>query len=120
MKLLLIRRYIIDGMNENARGKVAALLEHLRRVEPLCIYLFGSWARGEEDEASDLDVVVIMRTDMPFLERAPSLCRNLSVQIGAVDMLVYTPEEWEAMRRCGNAFAQTVLEEGRVVYEREG
>jgi predicted nucleotidyltransferase len=41
----------------------------LQRYEPDQIILFGSRARGEADAYSDYDVIVIKRTDRPFLER---------------------------------------------------
>ncbi len=33
------------------------------------VYLFGSWARGTADRRSDLDLLVVARTDLPPLER---------------------------------------------------
>jgi len=35
-----------------------------------------------------------------------------------VDLLVYTPEEFAAMRRAGNAFAEMIVEEGCLLYGR--
>ncbi|RJR33274.1 MAG: nucleotidyltransferase domain-containing protein [Deltaproteobacteria bacterium] len=45
------------------------LVNLLKPYEPERIILFGSRARGEGDEYSDYDVVVIKATDQPFLER---------------------------------------------------
>jgi predicted nucleotidyltransferase len=45
------------------------LVDLLMPYEPEKIILFGSRARGEGDEFSDYDVVVIKSTDQPFLER---------------------------------------------------
>jgi predicted nucleotidyltransferase len=104
-------------MNKKTDSKIEVLLNSLQQAEPLRIYLFGSWARGEMDEFSDIDVVVIMHTELPFLERALTLSLNLPLTLGGVDLLVYTPEEWQTMRENGNAFVETVLEEGQVIYE---
>ena len=106
----------IPVMTTAEAAKIEMLLESLRRAGPICVYLFGSWARGEQDEASDLDVVVIMRTDLPFLERALPLCRDFPLELGAVDLLVYTPEEWQEMQRDGNVFVENVLEEGLLIH----
>jgi len=103
-------------MPDMIHAKIETLLECLRPAHPVCVYLFGSWARGEQDEASDIDVVVIMNTDLPFLERALPLCRHFPIDLGAVDLLVYTPEEWQAMRQDGNVFVETVMEEGRQIH----
>ena len=82
------------------------------------IYLFGSRARGEEDELSDIDLVVLRRTEQPFLERLNELATLLPKRGPAVDVLAYTPEEFDQMHRSGNALAETVLEEGLLLYER--
>ncbi len=94
----------------NSADKIELMLNCLRRIDPLRIYLFGSWARGEEDEFSDLDVVVIMNTQLPFLERALEASGCFPLKLGAVDLLVYTPKEWEKMRQEGNVLVETVLE----------
>jgi hypothetical protein len=38
--------------------------------------------------------------------------------VGAVDIFVYTPDEFDSMRLSGNAFAELVTEEGRLIYAR--
>jgi predicted nucleotidyltransferase len=96
-----------------------AVVTALRTLDPERIFVIGSWARGEADELSDLDLVVIQQTTQPFLERLRAVANLLPVDVGAVDVLVYTPEEFAAMRRDENAFAQTVCEEGVLVYARE-
>ena len=83
------------------------------------IYLFGSMARGEGDALSDMDVVIIKRTSQTFFARLEEAGRMLPPNMGAVDLLVYTPEEFSRMLEDGNAFAEMIAEEGRVIYERE-
>ena len=39
--------------------------------------------------------------------------------LGRVDVLVYSPEEFSAMLANGNAFAEMIAQEGRLVYERQ-
>lgn len=97
-------------------SKLRRFLDSLRSYEPERIYLFGSWARGEQDDLSDLDIVVIKRTSLPFLERLREVAKYFPPKSGGVDVLVYTPEEFEAMRRDGNAFAEMIVEEGLLVY----
>lgn len=100
-------------------ARVRALVEALRAYEPERVYLFGSWARGEGDELSDVDLVIVKRTTTPFLERLREVAKLLPLEVGGVDVLVYTPEEFETMQRQGNAFAEMVVEEGQLVYERQ-
>jgi hypothetical protein len=47
------------------------------------------------------------------------ISRLLPAEIGGLDILVYTPEEFEAMQREGNAFAEMINEEARLIYDRE-
>lgn len=55
---------------------------------------------------------------MPPLSGLSSLYfgRLLPFEIGAVDLLVYTPGEFRQMQQDGNAFAEMIVQEGRVVY----
>lgn len=101
------------------RARICRIVEALRPYEPERIYLFGSWARGEADELSDVDIVVIKRTPQPFLERLREAGSLLPVDTGAVDLLVYTPEEFEAMREGGSPFAEMIAEEAVVIYGRQ-
>ena len=103
----------------SAGNALLTVVEALRRYDPERIYVFGSWARGEADELSDLDLVVIKRTTTPFLERLREVARLLPAETGGVDILVYTPDEFETMRRSGNVFEEMIAEEGQLVYERQ-
>lgn len=87
---------------------------------PERIYLFGSWARGEADELSDIDLVVIKTTDAPFFDRLRETARLLPSEVGAVDIFVYTPEEFANMKAQGNAFAEMIEDEGMVIYDATG
>jgi predicted nucleotidyltransferase len=100
------------------RGKAEQLVDLLRRYDPDRVYLFGSQARDEADDMSDIDIVIIMPTKLPFLDRIRRIAKRLPISLGAVDLLVYTPEEWRQMQLDGNAFAETIVEEGKVIYEK--
>jgi predicted nucleotidyltransferase len=99
--------------------RIRKVMDALRAYEPESVYLFGSWAREEEDELSDLDLVVIKRTTAPFFDRLMEVGRLLPAGAGGVDVLVYTPDEFAAMQRNGNALAELIAEEGRLIYARE-
>src|SRR3989441_11338981 len=68
----------------------------IREHEPEKLILFGSAAQGELHEWSDLDLVVIKRTDKPLLERIEEVLRLVRPKVG-LDVLVYTPEEMEGL-----------------------
>ena len=98
--------------------RIQILIDYLSEHRPERIYLFGSWARGEGDDLSDVDLVMIMDSDKPFLERSLKVMKLLPTHLGAVDLMVYTPEEFRQMLLDGNAFAEMLLEEGKVIYGR--
>jgi predicted nucleotidyltransferase len=100
------------------RSVIQRVVDALRPYGPDRIYVFGSHARGEADELSDLDVVLIKQTSDPFFTRLRQAGQLLPADL-AVDLLVYTPAEFERMLAAGNVLAETVVEEGRVVYERQ-
>src|SRR5437879_8768402 len=90
----------------------------IREHEPEKLILFGSAAQGEIHEWSDLDLVVIKRTDKPLLERIEEVLRLVRPKVG-LDVLVYTPEEMEDLIAERRVF---VLDEsiykGAVAYQR--
>ena len=101
-----------------ADPELGRLVELLKGYDPERIILFGSRARGEADEYSDYDVVLIKRTDRPFLDRLRDVVPYL-VEFGrAAEVLVYTPEEWEAMRDSGLGWI--VRQQGVVLYAKPG
>ncbi len=93
-----------------------ALVSRLLAYGPERIILFGSRARGEADEYSDYDIVLIKRTDRPFLERLQEVIPYLLECERAVEVLVYTPEEFEQMAETGLGWI--IRQEGVVLYER--
>lgn len=93
-----------------------AIAQRFRRFDPELILLFGSRARGDSDAGSDIDVIVVYRTDKRFLDRLEELYLAWDVPI-AIDILAYTPEEFETMR-VRNDFIRQALAEGEVIYER--
>ena len=100
----------------NIEAKVRQVVDDLRLYQPTRIILFGSAARREANESSDLDFVVVKTTTQPFLDRLKEAALLCTVP-GAIDLLVYTPEEWQELQEQGSPFAERVMKEGRVVYE---
>ena len=85
-----------------------------RRSDVERVMVFGSFARGESRYHSDLDMVVVQRTGLPFRERLESLYRALHPRV-TTDLLVYTPLEWDTL--CAErAFAQRLEREGKTLY----
>ena len=96
--------------------KVQQVVNDLKAYHPQQVILFGSAARGDADGYSDLDFVIVKNTSQPFLERLKEVAL-LCTAPGAIDFLVYTPQEWQRMQEMESPFAERVLAEGRIVYE---
>ncbi len=80
--------------------------------------LFGSAARGTSDRLSDLDVIVVAERVAPrFLDRIAEAFDLIDPRY-ALDILVYTPEEYRSMLKDGNPLIEAAEREGRVIYER--
>ena len=93
-----------------ARVRAWAAMEARRRPELRALGYFGSYARGDQGFGSDLDLVaVVASSERPFVERA----RNWKTETLAVhaDLIIYTMDEWEALRKSGTRFARVLQEE---------
>ena len=90
-----------------------------QRYAILKAVVFGSVARGEPSPHSDVDLILVQRTDKRFLDRYEGLLCDLgrAFPYAAIEALIYTPEEMEWMRK--RRFIATALGEGKVIYESE-
>ena len=93
------------------------MVASLRPYSPERIILFGSYARGDQDTFSDLDIVVIKETEERSLVRLAAVYQHVQPDY-ALDALVYTLEEFAAMAAKGNPLIERAQREGIVLYER--
>ena len=85
----------------------------LRKAGVKRAIVFGSWARGEADGFSDLDLAVVMDTPLPRQARALALARELDQALPmVVDLLVYTPDEFAACEADGFGVFDVLRREG--------
>ncbi len=80
------------------------------------VYLFGSFARGRATRRSDLDLLVVWRTDLPTMRRIGALFDLLKDAPRPLELVVLTPEEFEARKDL--PFLRGVMREAVVLYER--
>ncbi|MDI6784264.1 MAG: nucleotidyltransferase domain-containing protein [bacterium] len=83
---------------------------------PNRIILFGSAAKGKFREGSDIDLIVIKETRKPFWSRLKEISKFCSHKVG-MDVLVYTPKEFEYLTKSRLFFKEEVLKKGKIVYE---
>lgn len=91
----------------------------LQSVQPEKIILFGSHAYGQPHADSDLDILIIVNSDLPRYKRAVPIYKALAGLLIPKDILVYTPEEVDAWAEVPQAFVTTVLKKGKVIYEKK-
>jgi predicted nucleotidyltransferase len=89
------------------------IVERLVEMGARLVVLFGSEARGERNPLADLDLLVVIDSDEPFVARTARLYRELDVRVPA-DIVAYTPAEFERMRE--TPFVSRALAEGKVLY----
>ena len=83
---------------------------------PEKVILFGTLAMGEIHEWSDIDLVVVERTQLPFFQRIKKVRNLLKPKVG-MDVMVYTPEEFDRLCADRPFFREEILAKGRIVYE---
>jgi predicted nucleotidyltransferase len=85
-------------------------------LKPDAVVLFGSFARRDVNEGSDVDILVIAQFEAPLLERIKILL-ELNEGIGLpLEPIGYTQEEFRQMREAGNSFLEAVLETGQTLH----
>ena len=94
------------------------IVARLRTLDPERVILFGSFARGDFHEGSDIDLMVILNTSERFIDRIGHVLEVLDPADFDVEPHVYTPSEYELMKRQGALLAQAAESEGKVLYER--
>jgi uncharacterized protein len=88
-----------------------------RYFQPEKVMLFGSHARGEAGEDSDVDLLVVLGSEGQSIQKAVEIRLSLDHAI-PIDVLVRTPEEIARRRSIGDMLIREILEKGVVLYER--
>ena len=86
-------------------------------TRPVTVIVFGSHARGDADEASDLDLLVI-EPDLP--DKADEYLR-LKEAIGrmgvGVDLLLFSRAEFERRSQVAGTLAHAARTQGKVLHD---
>ena len=78
------------------------------------IYLFGSQARGEAQEDSDIDILIITsRSDWQLKHRISHIAADVGLEYDVlIDSHIVQKNRWEELGKAGYRFYQNVMDEG--------
>lgn len=111
-----------DRIAAQARKKVLdeELARYIRLLKehgpPEKVILFGTLAGGQIHEWSDIDLVVVEKTNLPFFQRLRKVRKLLRPKVG-IDVMVYTPEEFDQLCADRSFFREEIVAKGEVIYE---
>ena len=101
----------------NQKEMVKEIVEKIKiQFHPQKIILFGSYAWGKPTEGSDIDLFIIMESNLRRDERAVQISDFFPYRLFTLDVIVYTPEELELSLKRGNPFIKEILTKGKVLF----
>jgi len=94
---------------ENIQGVLDALITHIKSVvDPIDVFLIGSYVRGTADEFSDIDLVVVVPDERDASSTNFSVVQNRPYREYPLDLIVLNQSEFQKMKNIGGiAFEAT-------------
>ncbi len=85
---------------------------------PQKVILYGSYAYGNPDRDSDIDLLIIKETTERFIDRWVTVQQILTGTHPSipVETLVLTPQEMERRLAIGDQFVEEIITRGEVLY----
>ncbi|WP_177971851.1 nucleotidyltransferase domain-containing protein [Candidatus Methanarcanum hacksteinii] len=98
-------------------SKIDAVCQRIVDVfRPHKIIIFGSVAKGTAGPDSDIDMVIIMDTDLPYMKRSVAIYGSIDEFRTAADILVLTPNEYQKDLKDETSFLNSIGKDGVEVY----
>lgn len=104
---MLARQSILDAVQRAARAASG----------PARIILFGSYARGDADEGSDLDLLVIEQNVPDKAAEYLKLHRAIGPLGVGVDVLVFSRDEFARRSQVPGTVPYWAAKEGKLLYD---
>ncbi len=87
--------------------------------QPDKVLLFGSYAIGKANEDSDLDLIIVKKTNKPKHKRGREVRKFLYGSMIPIDLKIYTPQEFETEKISDYTFLNSVINNCITLYERK-
>lgn len=111
---------MLPDLAQAARLKenLARVVENLKRYyDPDKIIVFGSAASGNVGPYSDIDLVVVKETSLPYFKRLQQIAELIEYDTD-IDFVVYTPEEFERASKENTFVKNEIITKGKVLHDK--
>ena len=106
-------------MNITTQHSINKIIDQIKqKYKPELIILFGSYARGNFTEGSDVDLLVVKNTRKRPIWRRVDVRKVIDVDV-PMDIIVYTPSEFNMLKENNSAFIRDILSHGKILYEKK-
>ena len=111
---------------ETKTNDIYDIVSSLLTCDPYRIVLFGSHALGTEETGSDIDLLVILDSEVISQTYEERMQRRLIVRDSIqeinrqipIDLIVYTKAEYELLQSHGTSFLNEIESLGKILYEK--
>lgn len=107
-------------MKKNVQNQLNEIVTVIKaNIDPVSIYLFGSFASGNFQQDSDIDLLIVAPSKDRPLERRMKL-RKLLIEYDrnlGLDLLIYTPEEYNMLINEPSSFIHAITKNGLKLYD---
>ena len=106
-----------DPLNRETIQAITQLI--VERFQPEKVILFGSCARGEENENSDLDLLILVRDEAEVPHRGNLIRLAIAERfVLPVDVLIYSADVVAKYLQDPHSMISRMLEDSEVLYDR--
>jgi predicted nucleotidyltransferase len=107
----------------NATAEQTATVQEMKRAilagyDPEAIILFGSLGRGDGDEFSDVDLLVVIETDQDIKNLSEEMTRYLDPLARDKHVIVRTPMEFCRCKDIPGTLVFSAVNEGQILFEK--
>lgn len=103
----------------NRKEIINKIVEKIKmRYQPEKVILFGSYGWGNPTKDSDIDLLIVKKTNQKHRQRMLTVRKIVSEEnaLVGIDILVYTPEEVTERLKIGDSFISKILKKGDILY----